>query len=475
MSIEAAWKTVQEILKERGEVRSGEEERLRMQIRGLAADPEGLRRLAEHVGKWKNGARGGPLLRMSVGEALEAWDKRRARHPDEAGRLARAVADVTEIGDYTHRLSLLLLYRADWEAFAKLIHRELESFGRDDPHQWLQRTYGVLVPREEWLPLFHRLRQFASGPALSNRLNQVIARLEREVGAKPSGNEVTEAANRRPPAPAESTLPPSAENPEGAGIEPAGAEKPNQNGEPAESPPAEQAQSATIPAETGAGPEPTSPPETAEVPARVTKKPKSVKPKKEKPKEAEDKAADLDSCLAEVNRMISRLFRMRDDERTELLQQCALVQRENGRLETEASRLRDRIEDLEAQLERSRRAEAETVERLAKAEARAADREEAARRAGERAERLERELGEALEEIEAAERRARDDVHRANLLAEHAVQGFRSQVRERVLPFLGDVSEDPGASGGLTPEQERLRHRLRQILNALRNLGVDTD
>jgi chromosome segregation ATPase len=254
---------------------------------------------------------------------------------------------------------------------------------------------------------------------------------------------------------------------------PSQAQPPSPTGKAETEPEAEPPAPSTNPPEKAeAKPETTPPPEKAETPAPLTKKPKRAKPKKEKPKETEDTEPDLDSCLAEMNRMFSRLFRVKDEERTELLRRCAHVQKENERLEAEASRLRDRVEDIEGQLDRSRRAEAETAERLGKAEARASDHEEAARRAGERAERLERDLGDALEEIKATERRARDDMHQANLRAEHAARGVRYQIREGVLPFLSEATDE---AVGLTPEQERLRGRLRQVLDALRDLGVDTD
>lgn len=173
--------------------------------------------------------------------------------------------------------------------------------------------------------------------------------------------------------------------------------------------------------------------------------------------------------------MITRLFRRRDEEGAELLRRCARVQKDNERLEAKAVEQRGQVDDLAAQLDRVRRDADEATGRLRQAETRLADREEAARRAGERVEALERELREARDEIEAAERRARDDVHRANLQRDHAVQGFRFRIREQVLPFLSEANDDARAAEELTPEQGRLRLRLRQVLDALRDLGVDTD
>jgi hypothetical protein len=113
------------------------------------------------------------------------------------------------------------------------------------------------------------------------------------------------------------------------------------------------------------------------------------------------------------------------------------------------------------------------AERARQLEARLAERDEAARRAMEQTRQLERELEVAWHEIEQTERRAGDDVHKANMLKEQAETALRYQIRQRVMPFLSEAIGDGDGPAELTPEQERLRHRLRQILDALRELGVE--
>jgi hypothetical protein len=207
----------------------------------------------------------------------------------------------------------------------------------------------------------------------------------------------------------------------------------------------------------------------------TAKKARRAAPKKAKEEVKVSAPVDLEACLTEVSQVITRLFRGRDEDRRELYERCARTEKENERLHFEVAELRARAEELAAQVERARRSESDMAERARQLEARLADRDEAARRAMERTQQLERELQDVWNEIGQTERRAHDDVHKANMLKEQAEMALRYQIRQRVVPFLSEAIGDGDGPAELTPEQERLRHRLRQILDALRELGVEPD
>jgi chromosome segregation ATPase len=85
---------------------------------------------------------------------------------------------------------------------------------------------------------------------------------------------------------------------------------------------------------------------------------------------------------------------------------------------------------------------------------------------------LEQQLAEARQEIEAARRRAEDYIHEATLARDNAVLSFQATLWDRLRACLVEVLDEDPHHAGLSPDQVFFRHRLQEIRDALRELGV---
>jgi chromosome segregation ATPase len=86
--------------------------------------------------------------------------------------------------------------------------------------------------------------------------------------------------------------------------------------------------------------------------------------------------------------------------------------------------------------------------------------------------RLEHQLAETTGEVEAARRRADDYIHEATLVRDNAVHSFQTRLWDRLRACLVEVLDEDTPHDGLSPDQVFFRHRMQEIRDALRELGV---
>lgn len=86
--------------------------------------------------------------------------------------------------------------------------------------------------------------------------------------------------------------------------------------------------------------------------------------------------------------------------------------------------------------------------------------------------RLEHQFAETGEEVKAARRRAEDYIHEATLARDNAVCRFQATLWQRLRAYLIEILDGPTEQAGLTPDQIFFRHRLQEIRETLRELGV---
>ena len=85
---------------------------------------------------------------------------------------------------------------------------------------------------------------------------------------------------------------------------------------------------------------------------------------------------------------------------------------------------------------------------------------------------MEHQLDDTQHEVEAARRRAEDYIHEASLARDNAVSSFQATLWERLRAYLIEVLDGHIEQSGLTPDQVFFRHRLQEIRETLRELGV---
>jgi hypothetical protein len=85
---------------------------------------------------------------------------------------------------------------------------------------------------------------------------------------------------------------------------------------------------------------------------------------------------------------------------------------------------------------------------------------------------LEKQLAETREEVLLARRHADDYVHEATLSRDNAVRSFQASLWERLKACLVEVLDGEVDSAGLSPDQVFFRHRLQEIRDMLREMGV---
>jgi hypothetical protein len=85
---------------------------------------------------------------------------------------------------------------------------------------------------------------------------------------------------------------------------------------------------------------------------------------------------------------------------------------------------------------------------------------------------LEQQLAEARQEVESASHRAEDYIHEATLARDNAVRSFQASLWDRLRACLIEILDDDTDHGNLSPDQVFFRHRLQEIRETLRELGV---
>lgn len=149
-------------------------------------------------------------------------------------------------------------------------------------------------------------------------------------------------------------------------------------------------------------------------------------------------------------------------------------QQNSSKLRQEQSELRDELARVHADLRIQSELTGDYVDRvrsLEQAQSESACELSAVRRD---LKQLEQELAAARQERELARRRADDYIHDATLARDSAVRGFQANLWDRLRPCLVEVIDDV-PQAGLSPDQMFFRHRLQEIRDMLRELGVPPD
>jgi hypothetical protein len=168
----------------------------------------------------------------------------------------------------------------------------------------------------------------------------------------------------------------------------------------------------------------------------------------------EEARLTLPMLLAEID----RLFRRAQEEKETLRQERQVVRDGLTRVQEE---LQADKELASAYLQKAERLEQALNDRTREL---AAARHEMIR--------LEQQLTEARQEVDGARRRADDYIHEATLARDNAVRSFQATLWERLRAYLIEVLDEHGQPAGLTPDQVFFRHRLEEIRETLRELGV---
>jgi len=167
---------------------------------------------------------------------------------------------------------------------------------------------------------------------------------------------------------------------------------------------------------------------------------------------------DAVQTLPMLFKAIENLFKRQDEKRAEL-------QREQTAAREELARIRADLQ-VQQELTHEHSAKAERLEQVLN------DRSRELAAARDQVRQLEQQLAEARQEIEAARRRAEDYIHEATLAHDNAVRSFQASLWDRLRACLVEVLDEDPHHTDLSPDQVFFRHRLQEIRDALRELGV---
>jgi phage shock protein A len=183
-------------------------------------------------------------------------------------------------------------------------------------------------------------------------------------------------------------------------------------------------------------------------------------------------AYQLSSVLVAIKGAVEGLYHRLAEQVKRLEDEC-----DNHRLKTAAAR--EEVIRLEAEL-RSLKEEIakeqdhcqELLTERTRLQERQSEHDRELARVRQEGRQLHEDLTQAKQEIEAIRRRADDWIHEANLARDSAERSLQSRLWERLRPSLLEVLDDHVEHPNLNPDQEIFHHRLGEIRDALRELGV---